>query len=295
MARRVRGRSYAAGSDAALVLQLAGAGGCASPGGGWRNRWRVGHGRLPRCRNGNAACSIWAARSATARACCGGVATLPWAWTPRPATSRAQRAEPGGPYLVCDAAHVPLADRSFDGILCLDVLEHVTTERAVLAETARLLKPGGTLVLTVPQSGLLADLDSLNIFGRLVHATRRGRFPPEITATGCHHHYAVDDLAVDDLRALVSDAFTLVRVRRTGLGVAELVHLPALVLFRWLLRVEPLYAGAAFAYYTVYLLEDVVPLGQAGFHLLLVARRAETSRVAPIQPAPGHTQIDTAM
>ncbi len=140
------------------------------------------------------------------------------------------RADPGGTYLVCNAAHVPLADRSFDGILCLDVLEHVTNERAVLAETARLLKPGGTLVLTVPHSGLLAGLDSPNLFGRLVHATRRGRFPPEIAAAGCHHHYAVDDLAVDDLRALVSDAFTLVRVRRTGLGVAELVHLPALVL-----------------------------------------------------------------
>jgi SAM-dependent methyltransferase len=177
---------------------------------------------------------------------------------------------------VCNAAHVPLADRSFDGILCLDVLEHVTNERAVLAETARLLKPGGTLVLTVPLSGVLAGLDSPNLFGRLVHATRRGRFPPEIAAAGCHHHYAVedlavedlavDDLAVDDLRALVSDAFTLVRVRRTGLGVAELVDLPALVLFRWLIRVEPLYAVAAFAYYTVYLLEDVVPLGQAGYH-----------------------------
>ena len=139
---------------------------------------------------------------------------------------RAQRADPGGTYLVCNAAHVPLADRSFDGILCLDVLEHVTNKRAVLAETARLLKPGGTLVLTVPHSGVLAGLNSLNIFGRLVHATRRGRFPPEIAATGCHRHYAVDDLAVDDLRALVGDAFTLVRGQRTGLGVAELVHLP---------------------------------------------------------------------
>jgi hypothetical protein len=79
MARRLHGRSLAAGSDAAPVLQLAGAGGCASLGAGWRNRWRVGHERLPRCRNSNAACSMWTARSATARACCGGVATLPWA------------------------------------------------------------------------------------------------------------------------------------------------------------------------------------------------------------------------
>jgi 2-polyprenyl-6-hydroxyphenyl methylase/3-demethylubiquinone-9 3-methyltransferase len=90
---------------------------------------------------------------------------------------------------VCNAAHVPLADRRFDGILCLDVLEHVTNERAVLAETARLLKPGGTLVLTVPLSGVLAGPNSLNIFGRLVHATRRGLFPPEIAAAGCHRHY----------------------------------------------------------------------------------------------------------
>lgn len=189
--------------------------------------------------------------------------------------ARARRADPGGTYLICDAAHVPLADRSFDGILCLDVLEHVTNERAVLAETARLLKPGGTLVLTVPHRGLLAGLDSLNLFGRFVRATRRGPFPPEIAATGCHRHYSVDDL-----RALLGDALTPVRVRSTGLGVAELVHLPALVLFRWLIQVEPLYAVAAFAYYTVYLLEDVVPLGPAGYHLLMVARRAEASRGA---------------
>src|SRR5260221_14656781 len=35
--------------------------------------------------------------------------------------ARVRRADPGGTYLVCDAVHVPLADRNFDGILCLDV------------------------------------------------------------------------------------------------------------------------------------------------------------------------------
>ena len=92
----------------------------------------------------------------------------------------------------------------------------------------------------------------------------------------------------------MGDAFILVPVRRTGLGLAELIDLAALVLFRWLVQVEPLYAVAAFAYYTAYLLEDVVPLGPAGYHLLMVARRAETSRAAPIEPAPEHTQIETA-
>ena len=77
-------------------------------------------------------------------------------------------------------------------------------------------------------------------------------------------------------------------------AIAALPFRQGLVLFRWLIQVEPLYAVAAFAYYTVYLLEDVVPLGPAGYHVLMVARRAETSRVAPIQPAPEHTQIDTA-
>jgi 2-polyprenyl-6-hydroxyphenyl methylase/3-demethylubiquinone-9 3-methyltransferase len=39
---------------------------------------------------------------------------------------------------------LPLADASFDVVYCCDVLEHVTDLQQVIAETARVLKPGGT-------------------------------------------------------------------------------------------------------------------------------------------------------
>jgi SAM-dependent methyltransferase len=56
----------------------------------------------------------------------------------------------------------PLADQSFDAITFWDVLEHVYHPRAVIAEAARLLRPGGVLVINHP------NIESLDrrIFGR---------------------------------------------------------------------------------------------------------------------------------
>ena len=39
---------------------------------------------------------------------------------------------------------LPFGDESFDIVYCCDVLEHVTDWRRVIAETARVLRPGGT-------------------------------------------------------------------------------------------------------------------------------------------------------
>ena len=50
----------------------------------------------------------------------------------------------------CDIANVPVADAEFDAILCTEVLEHVREPIAVVKEMARILKPGGRLMLTAP-------------------------------------------------------------------------------------------------------------------------------------------------
>lgn len=180
----------------------------------------------------------------------------------------AKRADPRGTYLLADAGRVPLPDASFDGAIFLDVMEHVPDERAALAECARLLKPGGTLVLSVPHRGPFAPIDSLNIYAGIVRRTGHGRFPPEIAATGVHRHYSIGDV-----RGLLGDDFQMRRVVRTGLGIAELVNLPLLLLFRWLLPLEPMYQLLAFAYYTMYLVEDLLPLGPLGYHMMVVATR----------------------
>ena len=50
-----------------------------------------------------------------------------------------------------DAHHLPFPNSTFDQVLCSEVLEHIPDDVAVLAEMVRVLRPGGTLVVTVPR------------------------------------------------------------------------------------------------------------------------------------------------
>jgi SAM-dependent methyltransferase len=52
--------------------------------------------------------------------------------------------------IVSDIASIPEPDGSFDAVLCTEVLEHVPDPLSAIHELARLLKPGGHLILTVP-------------------------------------------------------------------------------------------------------------------------------------------------
>ena len=51
-----------------------------------------------------------------------------------------------------DGVTIPFAEASFDHVLCSEVLEHVPAAEPFLAELHRVLRPGGSLVLTIPWS-----------------------------------------------------------------------------------------------------------------------------------------------
>jgi len=45
---------------------------------------------------------------------------------------------------------MPFVDSSFDAVTALDVIEHNQDDRAILADSYRVLKPGGLVIITVP-------------------------------------------------------------------------------------------------------------------------------------------------
>jgi ubiquinone/menaquinone biosynthesis C-methylase UbiE len=51
---------------------------------------------------------------------------------------------------VADGTQLPFRDHSFDFILLIDILEHTACPERIVAETKRLLSPGGTVIATVP-------------------------------------------------------------------------------------------------------------------------------------------------
>jgi SAM-dependent methyltransferase len=71
--------------------------------------------------------------------------------------------------VVGDARDMPFSNSSMDVVLITQVLEHVPDPVAVIGEIRRVLKPGGTLLLSVPsifpQHGSPRDFQSVNVRG----------------------------------------------------------------------------------------------------------------------------------
>ncbi len=60
------------------------------------------------------------------------------------------RPVPAAAALSGDARRLPFADATFDRVIAAEVLEHIDDDAAAVAELARVLRPGGTIAVTVP-------------------------------------------------------------------------------------------------------------------------------------------------
>lgn len=52
--------------------------------------------------------------------------------------------------LLYDGARLPFGDSTFDSVVCSEVLEHIFDPERFMREIGRVLRPGGTVLLTVP-------------------------------------------------------------------------------------------------------------------------------------------------
>ncbi|HEY7930751.1 MAG TPA: class I SAM-dependent methyltransferase [Acidimicrobiales bacterium] len=97
-----------------------------------------------------------------------------------------------------DALALPFADGTFDRVICSEVLEHIPDDVAAMRELSRVLRPGGTMAVTVPRFGpelvnwALSD-EYHNVPGGHVRIYRRAVLQQRLAASGLvvtGHHYA---------------------------------------------------------------------------------------------------------
>jgi SAM-dependent methyltransferase len=103
------------------------------------------------------------------------------------------------PDLVSDIAKIPASDASFDAILCTEVFEHLPVPLAALREFSRLLRPGGTLILTAPFCSLnhIAPYHFASGFSRYFHSHHlpaSGFEVVEVTPNGNFFEYLAQEL-----------------------------------------------------------------------------------------------------
>jgi SAM-dependent methyltransferase len=96
-----------------------------------------------------------------------------------------------------NALTLPFPDAAFDRIIASEVLEHIADDTTAIAELSRVLRPGGTMAVTVPRCGpevlnwLLSDAYH-DVPGGHIRIYRRSELSRRVRAsglraTGGHH------------------------------------------------------------------------------------------------------------
>lgn len=117
---------------------------------------------------------------------------------------------------VCGSGEaLPLADASMDVVTFFEVLEHVENERKFLEEVHRVLKPGGVILISVPNKGWATPLDMDNlVFTPALKVTKWMGLGRGVTDYHLRHHRHYH---LEDLERLFDGLFSVEKVYYGGL------------------------------------------------------------------------------
>jgi SAM-dependent methyltransferase len=101
--------------------------------------------------------------------------------------------------ITSDITSIPEPDASFDAIMCIEVLEHLPSPADALREFARLLRPGGLLIMTAPFCSLSHFTPyhfstGFNKYWYEYHLAECGFDIAEITANGNYFEYIAQEV-----------------------------------------------------------------------------------------------------
>jgi ubiquinone/menaquinone biosynthesis C-methylase UbiE len=110
---------------------------------------------------------------------------------------------------------LPGEDASFDLIWCSEVLEHVLDTARLLSEARRVLRTGGTLLITTPAHGLRRRL-ALAFSGWEAHFDPRGPDLRFYTARSLTE--LLEDFGFEEIRVRTERPHLFASARRAGIG-----------------------------------------------------------------------------
>jgi SAM-dependent methyltransferase len=144
----------------------------------------------------------------------------------------------GGIAAQAAAEALPFPDAVFDLVMAMDIIEHVDNDEPVFRELARVLRPGGTLVLSSP-----LHPDSWTSFDDVVGHLRRYR-PDELVARLAHHGLTLEKSAIYGMQPrsrMLSriGAWWLTRRREQAMRWYNRVFMPMGLFFEKRLRLVP--------------------------------------------------------
>jgi ubiquinone/menaquinone biosynthesis C-methylase UbiE len=141
-------------------------------------------------------------------------------------------------------AELPFGDQSFDFVTCLEGLEHIENPQQAIREFARVLRPGGTVIVSIPNILNIEERLKWLLYGYTSHFKPMSRVHVERLRAEYDNREEiaahVNPIAYSELRyVLEKNNFQIVSVQRDKPKANTWLYWPIVLLIRSIARLTP--------------------------------------------------------